>query len=55
MVTVNQKSKTGMHIKKEKEKHNTKVSYQITREENKSGREGKRPMKTNPKQFKKWH
>ena len=54
MVTVNQKSTTGMHIRKEKEKHNTKVSYQIRREENKSGTEEKRPIKTNPKQLTKW-
>ena len=52
MVTVNQKSTTGMHIKKEKEsKHNTQVSYQITGEQNKRGREEKRPIKTNPKQL----
>ena len=56
MVTVNQKSTTGMHIKKEKEsKHNTQVSYQITGEQNKRGREEKRPIKTNPKQLAKWH
>ena len=41
--------------KKEKEsKHNTKISHQIIREENKRGRGEKRPAKTNPKQLTKW-
>ena len=44
MVTTNQKSTIDTHTKKKKEsKHNTKVSHQITREENKRGREEKRP------------
>ena len=42
------------HTKKKKEtKHKSKISYQITREENKSGREEKR-TKINPKQLTKW-
>ena len=41
------------HAKKKKQpKHNTKDSHQITKELNKSGREEKRPTKTNPKQQK---
>ena len=44
-----------MHTQKEKgTKHNTKDSHKITREENKRGREEKRPTKTNPKQVTKW-
>ena len=55
MVTANQKPTIDTHTKKEKEsKHNTKVSHQITREENKRGREEKRPTKINPKQLTKW-
>ena len=55
MVTANRKSTTDTYTKKKKEsKHNTKVSHQITREENKRGREEKRPTKTNPKQLTKW-
>ena len=51
MGTANQKSTIDTHTKKKKEsKHNTKVNYQITREENKRGREEKRPIKTNQKQ-----
>ena len=56
MVTTNQKSTIDTHTQKKKEsKHNTKVSYQITREENKRGREEKRPTKPNPKQLTIWH
>ena len=57
MVTANQNSiKTiDIHTKKKKEsKNNTKDSHQITKEENKRGREEKRPTKTNPKQLTKW-
>ena len=54
-VTANQKSTIDTHTRKKKEsKHNTKVSHKITREENKRGREDKRPTKTNPKQLRKW-
>ena len=43
------------HTKEEKEsKHNTKDSHQITREENKRGREEARTTKTIPKQLTKW-
>ena len=56
MVTTNQKSTIDTHTKKKKEsKHNTKVSHQITREENKRGSEEKIPTKTNPKQLTKWN
>ena len=42
MVTTNKKSTTDTHRKKKKQpKQNTKVSHQITREENKRGREEK--------------
>ena len=34
--------------KKKQSKHNTKVSHQITREENKRGRGERRPTKTRP-------
>ena len=45
-VTANQKSKIDTHIKKEKKfTNNTKVRHQITREENKRGREDKWPTK----------
>ena len=49
MVTINQKSTTDTHKKKKKQpKHNSKDSHQITREENKRGREEKIPeMNTN--------
>ena len=40
--------------KKIESKHNTNDSHQITREENKRGKEEKRPTKTNPKQLTKW-
>ena len=53
--TANQKTKIDTHTKNKKQsQHNTKVSHQITREENKRGREEKRPRKTNPKQLTKW-
>ena len=39
---------------KTESKHNTKDSHQITREENKRGKEEKRLTKTNPKQLTKW-
>ena len=56
MITTNQKSTIDTHTKKKKEsKHNTKISHQLTREENKRVREEKRPTKTNPKQLMKWH
>ena len=52
-VTTNQKSTIDTHTKKKKEsKHNTKVSHQITREENKRGSEEKIPTVTNSKQLK---
>ena len=55
MVTANRKSTIDTHTKKKKEsKHNTEVSHQITRGGNKTGREEKRPPKTNPKQLTKW-
>ena len=53
--TTKQNSTIDGHTKTKKQcKHHTKDSHQITREENKRGREEKGPMKTNPKQFKKW-
>ena len=48
MVTANQKSMIDTHTQK------TRVNLVITREENKRGREEKRPTKTNPKQLTKW-
>ena len=39
---------------KEYNKHSSKVSHQITREENKRGREDKIPIKRNPKQLIRW-
>ena len=55
MATTNQKTRMDTHIKKKKQtKYNTKDSYQITRKENKRGREEKRPKITNPKQLRKW-
>ena len=46
MAITNQKSVIDIHTKKKKEsKHNTKNSYQIIREENKRGKEEKRPIK----------
>ena len=51
----NQKSAIDTHTKKKKEfKHNSKVSHQITKEENKRERGEIRPTKTNPKQLTKW-
>ena len=56
MVTEKQKYTIYTHTKKKKDsKHNTKDSYQITREVNKREREEKRPIETNPKQSTKWH
>ena len=53
MRTANQKSTVDTHTKRKRQsKHNTKDSHQITKELNKSGREEKRPTKTNPKQQK---
>ena len=53
MGTANQKSMIDTHTKKKKQsKHNTKDRHQITREENKRGREEKRPP--SPKQLTKW-
>ena len=55
MGTANQKSTIDAHTHTQKEsKHNTKVSHQFTREENKRGRKEKGPTKTNPKQLTKW-
>ena len=52
MITTNRKSTIDTRTKKKKKsKHDTKVSHQITRAENKRGREEKRPTKTNPKQL----
>ena len=38
-------------IKKKELRHNTKLSHQITREEDKSRKEEKRPTEANPKQL----
>ena len=55
MATTNQKSTIDTHTQKEKEsKHNTKYSHQITRGQNKKGREEARITKTIPKQLTKW-
>ena len=51
MGTANKKSNIN---KKKESKHNTKYSHQITREENKRGREEKTCTKANPKQLNKW-
>ena len=40
--------------KKKQPKHNNRDDHQTTREESKRGREEKRPIKTNPKQLRKW-
>ena len=49
----NHKLTTDKPTKEKKQlKHNTKDGHQTTREENKRGREGKRP--TNLKQLTKW-
>ena len=54
METANKKSTIDIPTKKKKEsKHNTKEGHQTTKE-NKRGREGKRPTKTNLKQLTKW-
>ena len=46
MVTTNRKSRIDTHTqKKKKSKHNTEVSQQITRKENKTGTEEKRLQK----------
>ena len=50
MVTTNQKSTIDTQAKMKKQsKHNTKVSHQITREENKRGREEKKTYKNKSK------
>ena len=55
MGTANPKTTIDTHTKKKKQpKHNTKGGHQTAREENKRGREEKRPAKTNPKQLRKW-
>ena len=47
MGNANQKTTTDIHTKKKKQpKHNTKDGHQTTKEENKRGREEKRPTKT---------
>jgi len=52
MVTSNQKSTMDIYTKRKNEsKFNTKDSHQITRDENKKGREEKGPTKSNPKQL----
>ena len=52
MVTTNQKSTVDTHTKTKKvSKHNSKVSHQFTREENKKGRDERRPTKTNLKRL----
>ena len=51
----NANQKIDTHTKKKKQpKHNTKDGHQTTREENKRGRDEKRPTKTNSKQLRKW-
>ena len=55
IVIANKKSTIDTHtIKKKKSRHNTEYSHQFTREENKRGREEKKPTKANPKQLTKW-
>ena len=50
-----QKSTIDTLIKEKKQfKYNTKNSYQITRDENKRGKEERSPTITNPKQLRKW-
>ena len=52
MVTGNKKSTIYTRTQKKKQSiHNNKNRHQITREENKRGKEEKRPTKTNPKQL----
>ena len=53
--TIDEKKEKPTHTQRKAIQNNTKVSYQIRREENKSGTEEKRPIKTNPKQLTKWH
>ena len=45
---------THIDTKKKESKHSTKVSHQITREENKRRIGTKRAAKTNPKQLTEW-
>ena len=53
MINANQTSTIDTHTKKKKQcKQNPKDNHQITRKENKRGREEKRLTKTNPKQLK---
>ena len=55
MVTADRTFTIDTYTKKKKEsKHNTKYSHQITRGENKRGREEARTTKTIPKQLTKW-
>ena len=50
MGIANQKAAIDTHTKeKNQPKPNTKDDHQTTREENKRGKEEKRPTKTNPK------
>ena len=54
MGTANPKITIDTQTKRKKQaRHNTKDGHQTTREENKRGREEKRPTKTNPKQLRK--
>ena len=54
MGNTNQKSTLDTHTwKKKQPEHNTKDGHQTTREENKRGKEERRPTKTNPKQLRK--
>ena len=53
--TANPQSTVDTHTKKKKQpKHNTKDGHQTTREENKRGREEKKPYQNKPKTIKKW-
>ena len=55
METANPKTTIDKHTqKKRKPKHNIKDGHQTTGEENKRGREEKRPTITNPNQLRKW-
>ena len=55
MGTTNEKSTIDTHTEKKKQfKHITEDRHQMAREENKKGREEKRPSNTNPKQLTKW-
>ena len=53
MVTANQKSTLDTHTKI-KRNRNTTLKLVIKSQENKRGREGKRPTETNPKQLITW-